>query len=42
MPLDAMKAQLGNVLENFNQELGLSYGHMRTFVRKALRRESFN
>ena len=35
-------AQLGNVLEHFNEDLGPYYGHMWTLVEKALHRESFN
>ena len=42
MTLDAMKAQLGNGFENFNKDHRPYYGHMQTFVKKSLYRESFN
>ena len=42
MTRDAMMAQLGNVLENFNVDLHPYYDRMRTFVQKALHRENFN
>ena len=34
--------QLTNVLEHFNEDLCPYYGRMRTFVQKALNRESFD
>ena len=39
---EAMKAQLGNVLENFNVDLRPDYSQMRTFVQRTLNRESIN